>query len=59
MKRETIKEVLTSLALSTGRYGRILQAIYEMPEDEREEFWEHLESQHFGDALDLVMFFEC
>lgn len=58
MKREAIENVMRSLAMSQGFYGRMLNEIYSAPEDEQERFWENMEAQNFGDALDVVLFLE-
>jgi hypothetical protein len=44
--------------MSQGRYGRLLTEIYSAPEDEQERFWENMEEQNFGDALDVVLYLE-
>ena len=49
---------MQSLAMSQGLYGRMLDQIYSAPEDEQERFWENMEAQNFGDALDVVLFLE-
>ena len=49
---------MQSLAMSQGFYGRLLGQIYSAPEDEQERFWENMEAQNFGDAVDVVMFLE-
>ena len=58
MKRAEIENVMRSLAMSQGFYGRLLNDIYSAPEDEQERFWENMEAQNFGDALDVVLFLE-
>ena len=59
MNRNQIMSVITSLSHSQGLYGRILESINELSEDEREAFLEELEGQNFSDSVDLVMYFEC
>ena len=58
MNRYQIENHLRTLAMSVGRYGRLLDEIYSAPEDEQERFWENMEAQNFGDALDVVLFLE-
>lgn len=58
MNRYEIENIMQTLAMSQGMYGRMLSAIYSAPEDEQERFWENMEAQNFGDALDVVLFLE-
>jgi len=58
MKREEIISTLRSLARSQGFYGRILEAIADLDEDEREEYFTALEEQNFSGPTDLVLFIE-
>ena len=58
MNRIQIENLMQSLAMSQGFYGRLLDQIYSAPEDEQEMFWENMEAQNFGDAVDVVMFLE-
>lgn len=58
MNRFQIENVMQTLAMSQGMYGRILDQIYSAPEDEQERFWENMESQNFSDALDVILFLE-
>lgn len=58
MNRYQIENLMQSLAMSQGFYGRLLDQIYSAPEDEQERFWENMEAQNFGDAVDIVMFLE-
>ncbi len=58
MKREAIENLMQSLAMSQGFYGRLLNEIYSAPEDEQETFWENMEAQNFGSDLDVVLFLE-
>jgi hypothetical protein len=58
MNRYQIENLMKSLAMSQGLYGRMLNEIYSAPEDEQERFWENMEAQNFGDALDVVLFLE-
>lgn len=57
MNRSQIMSVITSLS-HQGLYGRILDGINELSENEREAFLEELEEQNFSDSVDLVMYFE-
>lgn len=58
MNRYQIENLMQTLAMSQGMYGRMLDQIYSAPEDEQEMFWENMEAQNFGDALDVVLFLE-
>jgi hypothetical protein len=58
MKREAIENLMQSLAMSQGFYGRLLSQIYSAPESVQESFWRSMEAQNFGDAVDVVMFLE-
>lgn len=58
MTRYQIENLLQALSMSQGFYGRLLNDIYSLPEDEQEMFWEELENQHFGSDLDVVLYFE-
>ena len=58
MNRYQIENLMQTLAMSQGRYGRLLDEIYSAPEDEQERFWENMEAQNFGDALDVVLYLE-
>jgi hypothetical protein len=58
MNRYQIENLIQTLALSQGMYARMLNKIYSAPIDEQEMFWENMEAQNFGDALDVVLFLE-
>lgn len=58
MNRYQIENLMQSLAMSQGFYGRLLNDIYSAPEDEQERFWENMEAQNFGDSLDVILFLE-
>lgn len=58
MKREQIENILQSLAMSQGLYGRLLNQIYSLSEEEQEQVWQNLEEQNFKEPLDLVMYIE-
>ena len=59
MTRDQIENLLQTLATSQGFYGRLLNDIYSLNDEEQERVWEELENQHFADSLDVVMFFEA
>lgn len=62
MKMNEIISVIETLSHSQGFYGRLLRSIYELKQENEEEYNElknYLESKNFRDALDVVMFFEC
>ena len=58
MKREQIENILQSLAMSQGLYGRLLSQIYSLSEEEQEQVWQNLEEQNFKEPLDLVLYIE-
>ena len=58
MKRDEILKLIESLSSSQGFYGRMLQAIKELDEDERERLWEALERENFKDNLDFIFYVE-
>ena len=58
MNRYQIENLMQTLAMSQGMYGRMLDQIYSAPEDEQETFWENMEAQGFSDPLDVVLFLE-
>lgn len=62
MKMNEIIDVIETLSHSQGFYGRLLRSIYELKQENEEEYNElkhYLESQNFSDAADVVLFFEC
>ena len=58
MKRNEIIECIKNLAASQGFYGRLLQAINDMDNNDREALFEHLEAQNFAGPIDLIMYIE-
>jgi hypothetical protein len=44
--------------MSQGFYGRLLDRIYAVDEDTRENFLAELEEQNFSDVVDLVVYIE-
>ena len=58
MDRYQIENLMQTLAMSQGLYGRMLDQIYSAPEDEQERFWVNMEAQNFGDALDVILYLE-
>ena len=62
MDRDDILNAIAELAQSQGFYGRLLRDILEIRDedpDRYEDFMIALEEQHFGDAVDMVLYFEC
>ena len=59
MTRYQIENLLQTLAKSQGFYGRLLNDIYSLNDEDQERVWEELENQHFGSDLDVVMYFEA
>ena len=58
MTRYEIENLMQSLSMSQGLYGRMLDQIYSAPEDEQEQFWQEMEAQNFKDPLDVVLYLE-
>ena len=58
MKKDVIIEWIKKLAASQGYYGRLLQAINDMDNNDRDALLSHLEAQNFAGPIDLVMYIE-
>ena len=58
MKREEILQAIKSLAKSQGFYSHLLKCIEESPAEQQDLFFRHLESMHFKDVVDLVIYLE-
>ena len=58
MKRNEIMEWIKSFAASQGFYGRLLQAINDMENNDRDALFAHLEAQNFAGPVDLIMYIE-
>ena len=61
MNMEQILSEISSLASSQGFYGRLLRDILYLKQNDPERYnklKETLEAQKFGDAVDMVLFFE-
>lgn len=61
MNREEILNAIRSLAMSQGYYGRLMERIEYLQEEDPNEYeylMETLEDEHFEDTVDLVMFLE-
>ena len=58
MTREQIRDLFESLAQSQGLYGRLLNSIDNLDEEQREKYWEYMEEQKFTDVLDVILFIE-
>lgn len=61
MKIEEIMSVIRHLAESQGFYSRLYEGLWNLQEHDPErwaEVKEKLESQHFADSLDVVMYYE-
>ena len=59
MNRTQICDTIKDLACSQGFYGRLLNQLYELPEEDYNKVMEELEAQHFNDPLDLILYLEC
>jgi hypothetical protein len=58
MNRIEILQVFLNLSKSQGTYGRVLEMVESMDDEQAEFFWSKLEEQNFTDAVDVVLFFE-
>ena len=58
MKRKEIMEWIKKLAASQGYYGRLLQAINDMDNNDKNALFEHLEAQNFTGPVELIMYIE-
>jgi len=58
MNKEQIMKTFKSLANSQGFYGRVVEALENMSEAERERNLNVLEAQHFKDPVELVIYME-
>lgn len=58
MKEKEILETFRQLARSQGRYGRIVDAIENMTEDDYRGFFDALEAENFKDPIDLILYLE-
>lgn len=61
MKIKQIIATIRQLAMSQGFYGRLLNALMDIKENNTEkwaEVVEILEGQHFADPVDMVLYFE-
>lgn len=62
MKMAEILAAIRTLAHSQGFYGRLYRSIMEAQENSPDTYGEivaKLEAQNFGDAVDMVLYFEC
>lgn len=58
MNRQEILDVVKSLAMSQGYYGRLYDALTNGT-DEAEYALQEMEEQNFKDAVDMIMWLEC
>ena len=61
MKMNDILNAIRELAASQGFYGRLLRSLMDTKRNDPDRYGkivETLEAQHFGDAVDMVLFFE-
>lgn len=59
MTFEKALEVVRELSSSQGFYGRLLQNMEDMTEDEKAELEQDLEHNKVKDRMDLIFYFEC
>ena len=58
MKIDQILSLIRGLAGSTGFYGRLYEDIMNMPDDDRQDYFDYLESLHFATDLEVILFIE-
>lgn len=58
MKRNEIIECIKKLAASQGFYCRLLQAINDMDNNDKNALFAHLEAQSFAGPVELIMYIE-
>lgn len=58
MNRQEILDVVKSLAMSQGYYGRLYDVLTNGT-DEAEYALQEMEEQNFNDAVDMIMWLEC
>ena len=58
MKYEDFLENIKTLSQSQGYYGRLLRQLEDLDDEELKEVKTQIESQHFNDMLDIIMYFE-
>ena len=58
MSYEEFLKNIETLSLSQGYYGRLLRQLEDLDDEELEKVKTKIESQHFNDMLDIVMYFE-
>jgi len=62
MNMNQIIAAIKELSTSQGFYCRLYNAIIELKNADAVKYAElaqHLEAQHFGDVVDMVLYFEC
>lgn len=52
-------EVVRELSSSQGFYGRLLQSMEDMTEEEKAKLEQDLEHNKVKDTMDLIFYFEC
>ena len=61
MKIDKIRRIIKELAKSQGSYSKLDRSLTELQETDEEKYDEvvaELESQHFKDSIDLIMYLE-
>lgn len=58
MKKEEIKQCVRNLAQSQGCWGRLLDEVSELSQEEQDKYWQSLEDMNFKDSLDLILHLE-
>jgi hypothetical protein len=62
MKMDQILAAIRTLAHSQGFYGRLYRDFMDAMDNSPEQYQgivQELEAQNFGDAVDMILYFEC
>ena len=62
MNRNQILDVIKQLACSQGFYSRMYRTLMDIKQnniDAFNDYMSELEEQNFGDAVDMILYFEC
>ena len=59
MKFEDIMDLIEGLAHSQGYYGRLLEAIHNLDEEELASVKNEWEAQNFKEPVDFILYMEC
>lgn len=59
MKFEDIMDLIEGLARCQGYYGRLLEAIHNLDEEDLESVKQEWEAQNFKEPVDFILYMEC